>query len=70
MRNNSIYNPIAKMMLNEHASLILENEKVDSLISKISDNALKCFKIINFEHKGSAKLNKHFSKVENIEISF
>jgi hypothetical protein len=38
MRNNSIYNPIAKMMLNEHASLILENEKVDSLISKISDS--------------------------------
>lgn len=49
MRNNSIYNPIAKMMLNEHSSLILENEKVDSLISKISDNALNCFKIINFD---------------------
>ena len=49
MRNNSIYNPIAKMLLNEHNSLILENEKVDSLISKISDNALNCFKIINFD---------------------
>ena len=49
MRNNSIYNPIAKMMLNEHSSLILENEKVDSLISKISDNALNCFKVVNFD---------------------
>ena len=49
MRNNSIYNPIAKMLLNEHNSLILENEKVDSLVSKISDNALNCFKIINFD---------------------
>jgi hypothetical protein len=49
MRNISIYNPIAKMILNEHSSLILENEKVDSLISKISDNALNCFKVVNFD---------------------
>lgn len=49
MRNTSIYNPIAKMILNEHSSLILENEKVDALISKISDNALNCFKIVNFD---------------------
>lgn len=49
MRNTSIYNPIAKMILNEHSSLILENEKVDALISKISDNALNCFKVVNFD---------------------
>ena len=49
MNRNLIYNPVANMLFNNHASLILENEKVDSLISKISDNALNCFKVVNFD---------------------
>jgi len=69
MRNNSIYNPIAKMMLNEHSSLILENEKVDSLISKISDNALNCFKIINFDLAPKRERNPNVMREKLSSIS-
>jgi hypothetical protein len=69
MRNNSIYNPIAKMMLNEHASLILENEKVDSLISKISDNALNCFKIVNFDLAPKRERNPNVMREKLSSIS-
>ena len=69
MRNNSIYNPIAKMILNEHSSLILENEKVDSLISKISDNALNCFKIINFDLAPKRERNPNVMREKLSSIS-
>ena len=69
MRNNSIYNPIAKMMLNEHYSLILENEKVDSLMSKISDNALNCFKIINFDLAPKRERNPNVMREKLSSIS-
>ena len=69
MRNNSIYNPIAKMILNEHSSLILENEKVDSLMSKISDNALNCFKIINFDLAPKRERNPNVMREKLSSIS-
>ena len=69
MKNYSIYNPIAKMLLNEHSSLILENEKVDSLISKISDNALNCFKIVNFDLAPKRERNPNVMREKLSSIS-
>jgi hypothetical protein len=69
MKNNSIYNPIAKMILNDHFSLILENEKVDSLLSKISDNALNCFKVINFDLAPKRERNPNVMREKLSSIS-
>lgn len=69
MKNISVHNPIAKMLLNEHSSLILENEKVDTLISKISDNALNCFKIINFDLAPKRERNPNVMREKLSSIS-
>ena len=57
------------MMLREHSSLILENEKVDALISKISDNALNCFKIINFDLAPKRERNPNVMREKLSSIS-
>jgi len=50
MNNNPyIYNPIAKSLLGEYHSKLLENEQVDSLLVKICDNALNAFKVLTFD---------------------
>jgi hypothetical protein len=64
-----IYNPVANMMMREHSSLILENEKVDALISKISDNALNCFKIINFDLAPKRERNPNVMREKLSSIS-
>jgi len=48
-KNPYIYNPIAKSLLEEYHTRILENEQVDSLLVKICDNALNAFKILTFD---------------------
>lgn len=50
MNNNPyIYNPVAKSLLEEYHSKLLENEQVDSLLVKICDNALNAFKVLTFD---------------------
>ncbi len=50
MNNNPyIYNPVAKSLLGEYHSRLLENEQVDSLLVKVCDNALNAFKILTFD---------------------
>lgn len=51
MNKNHIYlkNPVAKQMLEGYYSDLFENEKVDALLKKISDNALNTFKILTFD---------------------
>ena len=47
MNNNPyIYNPVAKTLLEEYHTRLLENEQVDSLLVKVCDNALNAFKIL------------------------
>lgn len=42
-------NPVADQIFEEYYSKIFENEKVDSLLKKISDHALNVFKILTFD---------------------
>jgi len=50
MNNNPyIYNPVAKTLLEEYHTRLLENEQVDSLLVKVCDNALNAFKILTFD---------------------
>jgi hypothetical protein len=50
MKNNLIYNPIAKQIFEaESAKRLFENEKVNDLIKKISNNALDTFKVLIFD---------------------
>ena len=69
MRDISVHNPIARMLLKGHSSLILENEKVDSLISKISDNALNCFKVVNFDLAPKRERNPNVMREKLSSIS-
>lgn len=71
MNRNLIYNPVANMLFNQNASIILESEKVDALISKISDNALNCFKVLNFDLAPKRERNPNVmrDKLSNISGS-
>ena len=50
-KNPSAYvnNSVANMILEEQRQKLFENEDVDSLINKASDNAINCFKTIVFD---------------------
>ena len=48
-KNPYIYNPVAKSILGFYNENLFENEKVEPVLSKICDQALNIFKILNFD---------------------
>lgn len=68
-KNPYLNNPVAKSLFNEHYEVILENEKVDALLNKISDNALDAFKILTFDLAPARDRNPDVMRVKLSDIS-
>jgi len=48
-KNPYIYNPVAKMILENSGSMIFENEKLDAIILKLIDTSLLVFQKLSFD---------------------
>jgi len=48
-KNPYVHNPIAERLLGDYNQRLFENEKVEPVISKICDQILNIFKILNFD---------------------
>lgn len=68
-KNPYINNPVASMLFESHYSKILENEKVDSLLNKVSDNALNTFKILTFDLAPKRDRNPDVMRVKLSDIA-
>jgi hypothetical protein len=69
MKNPYLYNPVAKSLLEQYEQKIFENENVDFLLSKISDNALNIFKVLTFDLAPKRDRNPDVIRVKLSHIS-
>jgi len=68
-KNPYINNPVAQSILGSYNQMIFENEKVDDLLGKISDNALNIFKILTFDLAPKRDRNPDVMRVKLSNIS-
>jgi len=70
-KNPSAYvnNSVANMLLEEQRQKLFENEDVDSLINKASDNAINCFKTIVFDIAPKRDRNVESMRLKLSDIS-
>ena len=68
-KNPYINNQVASMLFESHYLQILENEKVDALLNKISDNALNTFKILTFDLAPKRDRNPDVMRVKLSDIA-
>jgi hypothetical protein len=68
-KNPYIINPVAQSILGSYNQMIFENEKVDDLLGKISDNALNIFKILTFDLAPKRDRNPDVMRVKLSSIS-
>jgi hypothetical protein len=68
-KNPYLNNLVARSIFESHYDKILENEKVDALLNKISDNALDAFKILTFDLAPSRDRNPDIMRVKLSDIS-
>jgi len=68
-KNPYLNNLVARSLFENHYEKIFENEKVDALLNKISDNALDAFKILTFDLAPSRDRNPDIMRVKLSDIS-
>ena len=68
-KNPYLNNLIARSLFESHNEIIFENEKVDALLNKISDNALDAFKILTFDLAPARDRNPDIMRVKLSDIS-
>jgi hypothetical protein len=68
-KNPYLNNLVARSLFESHYEKIFENEKVDALLNKISDNALDAFKILTFDLAPSRDRNPDIMRVKLSDIS-
>jgi hypothetical protein len=68
-KNPYINNPVAKQLLESYYERLFENENVDELLVKISDNALNAFKILNFDLAPKRDRNPDVIRVKLSDIA-
>jgi hypothetical protein len=69
MKNPYLNNPVAKAIFESHYTKLFENEKVDSLATKLSDNALNVFKILTFDLAPKRDRNPDVIRVKLSDIA-
>jgi hypothetical protein len=69
--NNKTYinNPIAKQLFESYYDKLFENEHVDSLLAKVSDNALNAFKVLTFDLAPKRDRNPDVIRVKLSDIA-
>lgn len=68
-KNPYLNNLVARSLFEGHYEKIFENEKVDALLNKISDNALDAFKILTFDLAPARDRNPDIMRVKLSDIS-
>lgn len=68
-KNPYIFNPVAKHFIGEYEQQLFENERVDDLLGKISDNALNIFKTLTFDIAPKRDRNPDVVRVKLSHIS-
>jgi|694.fasta_scaffold58167_5 hypothetical protein len=68
-KNPYLNNPVARSLFENYNDIIFENEKVDSLLNKISDNALDAFKVLTFDLAPARDRNPDIMRVKLSDIS-
>ena len=68
-KNPYLNNLVARSLFEGHYDKIFENEKVDALLNKISDNALDAFKILTFDLAPARDRNPDIMRVKLSDIS-
>lgn len=69
MKNPYLNNLVAKSILEGHYERLFENEKVDSLANKLSDNALNVFKVLTFDLAPKRDRNPDVIRVKLSDIA-
>lgn len=68
-KNPYIYNPVAKMMLESYHEKLLENEKVDAVLSQLVDNSLSVFQKLAFDLAKKSERNPDVMRVKLSKIA-
>lgn len=69
MKNPYLNNLVANSIIGEYYGKLYENEKVDSLANKLSDNALNVFKILTFDLAPKRDRNPDVIRVKLSDIA-
>ena len=69
MKNPYLNNLVASRMFEGHYTKLFENEKVDSLASKLADNALNVFKVLTFDLAPKRDRNPDVIRVKLSDIA-
>ncbi len=68
-KNPYIYNPVAKMMIENYHEQLLENEKVDAVLAKLVDNSLTIFQKLAFDLAPKRERNPDLLRVKLSKIA-